>query len=70
MDIEGAESDALEWARGVIQRRHPKLTICIYHSNEDILRIIEQVHEMAPEYKLYVRHHSIGVNEKVLYALI
>ncbi len=70
MDIEGAESDALEGARGVIRRNHPKLTICIYHSNEDVLRIIEQVHEMAPEYKLYVRHHSIGDNETVLYAVI
>lgn len=70
MDIEGAESDALEGARKTIQRHHPKLTICIYHSNEDVLRIIEQVHEMVPEYKLYVRHHSIGDNETVLYAVV
>lgn len=70
MDIEGAESDALEGARRTIQRNHPKLTICIYHSNEHMIRIAEQVHEMVPDYRIYVRHHTTSSNETVLYAVI
>lgn len=70
MDIEGAESDALEGAKHTIQRNHPKLTICIYHSDEDMIRIVEQVHELVPEYRLFIRHHTTGDNETVLYAVI
>ena len=69
MDIEGAELDALEGAKQTILRNRPKLAICIYHSNEDMLRIIEYVHNMVPDYSLYVRHHSRAYNETVLYAV-
>lgn len=70
MDIEGAELDALKGGRETIVRNHPKLAICIYHNNEHMLAIAEYIHEIAPEYKLYVRHHSKGGNETVLYAVI
>lgn len=69
MDIEGAEMDALRGAEDTIKRNHPKLTICIYHSDEDMIRIIEYIHELVPEYKLYVRHHSRSSVETVLYAI-
>lgn len=70
MDIEGAELSALHGARELILRNRPKLTICIYHSNEDMVGIAEYIHELVPEYRLYVRHHSRGDNETVLYAVI
>lgn len=70
MDIEGAELSALQGAREIILRNHPKLTICIYHSNEHMIRIAEYIHELVPEYRLYVRHHSKSDNETVLYAVI
>lgn len=70
MDIEGAELDALKGARETILRNHPKLAICIYHSNEHMVCIAEYIHELVPKYKLYVRHHSRGANETVLYAVI
>lgn len=70
MDIEGAEMDALKGARMTIQTNHPKLAICIYHSDEDMLRIIEYIHELVPEYRLYVRHHSKSNVETVLYAVL
>jgi FkbM family methyltransferase len=69
MDIEGAEMDALRGAEETIKRNHPKLTICIYHSDEDMIRIIEYIHGLVPEYKLYVRHHSRSSVETVLYAI-
>ena len=70
MDIEGAEMDALEGAKGLIKRNKPKLAICIYHSNEDMVRIIEWVHNLVPEYKLYVRNHSGKALDTVLYAVV
>ena len=70
MDIEGAELNALRGAKGIIRRNHPKLTICIYHSDEDMIRIAEYIHELVPEYKLYVRNHTGRQTEIVLYAVI
>ena len=70
MDIEGAEMDALEGARETIIRNKPTLTICIYHSDEDMIRIAEWVHDLEPEYKLYVRQHTRRNHETVLYAVM
>ncbi len=70
MDIEGAEMDALEGARATIKHNKPILTICIYHSDEDMVRIVEWVHELVPDYKLYIRQHTRRNHETVLYAIV
>lgn len=70
LDIEGSELAALRGAKNIIQNNRPKLVVCLYHSNEDMLQIIEYVHMLVPEYKLYVRHHSEFVGETVLYAVM
>lgn len=70
MDIEGAEMDALIGGEKTIRRNHPKLAICIYHSLEDMVRIIEYIHDTYPEYKLYVRQHMANEIETVLYAVM
>ena len=70
MDIEGSEWDALHGAKNVIKRNKPKLTICIYHSDEDLIRIAEYIHELVPEYRLYIRHHTKREIETVLYAIL
>lgn len=69
MDIEGSELQALKGATSIIKNKHPKLAICLYHSDEDMLDIIEYIHEIEPRYKLYVRHHSIAAAEDVVYAI-
>ena len=69
MDIDGAEWDALHGAVKTIKKNRPKLAICLYHSDEDMVRLIEYVHNLVPEYKLYVRHHSKNSAETVLYAI-
>jgi len=68
MDIEGAELNALKGAEKTILRDKPKLAICIYHSDEDMIRIAEYIHKLVPEYKLYVRHYGF-ITETVLYAI-
>lgn len=70
MDIEGAEMAALRGGQELIKTRKPKLAICIYHSNEDMLRIAEYIHNLVPEYKIYMRAHNMGIAENVLYATI
>lgn len=70
MDIEGSEQMAILGARDTILRNKPKLGISIYHSDEDMIRIPLMIHELVPEYKLYIKHHSNGMSETVLYATI
>jgi len=72
MDVEGAETNALKGAEKTILRDKPKLAICIYHSNEDMVRIAEYIHGLLPEYKLYVRQHFLfpSCAETVLYAVM
>jgi len=72
MDIEGAELNALKGAEKTILKNKPKLAICIYHSDEDMINIAEYINNLIPEYKLYVRHYSFYpiASETVLYALM
>ena len=70
MDIEGAEFSVLRGAEEIIKRNRPKLTISIYHSDEDMIRIAEYIHKLVPEYKLYIRLHPRYGVDTVLYAVI
>lgn len=69
MDIEGAELKALEGAKNIIKRDQPKLAICLYHKLSDLWNIPFYIHDLVPEYKLYVRHHGKNQEETVLYAV-
>lgn len=69
MDVEGAELESLKGARDTIRRCKPKLAVCIYHKHEDMYEIPLYIKELVPEYRLYVRHHSNGASETVLYAM-
>lgn len=68
--IEGSEMRALYGAQNTILRNKPKLAVCIYHNNENMVRIIEYIHQLVPEYKLYVRHHTYEMDQTVLYAVL
>lgn len=69
MDIEGSELPSLKGAEKVISKNLPRLAICIYHSNADMLDIPEYIMEKYPSYSFYVRHYSQGIPETVLYAI-
>ena len=69
MDIEGSELEALQGASETIKTNHPYLAICVYHKKEDLIDIISYCKKLVPEYKLYLRHHSITPCDTVLYCL-
>jgi len=70
MDIEGSEFQALLGAQNIIRAYKPKLAICVYHKHEDIWKLPVLIHEMVPEYKLFLRHHGQTYLDTVLYARI
>lgn len=69
MDIEGAELEALKGAKNTISKRHPKLTISIYHKPEDIWEIPAYILSLSEDYRFYIRHYQLSKNETILYAV-
>lgn len=69
MDIEGSELRALHGAERQIRENRPKLAVCVYHKNEDILDAWNYLRELVPEYHFYLRHHTVVGTETVLYAV-
>lgn len=70
MDVEGAELNALKGASRTILQNKPKLAICIYHSNKDMIQLAEYIQMLNPQYKLYVRHHSNRLTDTILYGCL
>lgn len=56
IDIEGAESEMLAGAKKALSHK-PKLCMAAYHRSEDIFELINKIHAINPEYKIYLRHH-------------
>jgi FkbM family methyltransferase len=69
MDVEGAELDTLIGAEHIITKYSPKLAICIYHNDEDILNIMKYLQGLNASYKFFMRHHNCSMTETVLYAI-
>lgn len=69
LDIEGAEIQGLYGAKNIIVNQKPKLAICLYHTPEHLWEIPLLIHEMRPDYKMIIRHHSVqNYTDTVLYA--
>ncbi len=69
MDIEGAEYEALCGAEKTIRKNRPILAICIYHSDEDMIRLIKWIKALDLNYAFHVRQHSFDEHDTVLYAI-
>lgn len=69
MDVEGAELNALEGCRKIIERDHPKLAISVYHDNIHLYEIPYWIKSNFPDYSIYLRQHS-NFTETVCYAVI
>jgi FkbM family methyltransferase len=69
MDLEGAEVDTLQGARGIIMEHKPRLAICLYHRLSDMWVIPHMIKEMVPEYRFWCRQNSL-IADFVLYATV
>lgn len=68
MDIEGSELQAIQGAKKTIVRDKPKLAICIYHLDSDLWEIPFAIHSLAEDYDIFIRQHSLGLSDTVMYA--
>lgn len=68
MDVEGAELEAIQGAKETITNCLPKLAICIYHKYDDLWKIPLKIHELSDKYEIFIRHHSLGLSDTVMYA--
>ncbi len=70
MDIEGAELDALKGFENLIKKQNPFLAVCVYHKLDDLIVIPQYIDRIAGgKYSFFLRHHSFGCDETVLYAV-
>ena len=57
MDVEGAELQAISGGRQTLERCAPKLFVAAYHYDVDLFRLPLMLHELVPQYKIYLRKH-------------
>jgi len=67
LDIEGAESEAIDGAANQIQRHAPRLAVCVYHNQADFWRIPRRILDLNDRYRIYLRHYSEGILETVMF---
>ncbi|WP_147289187.1 FkbM family methyltransferase [Helicobacter aurati] len=67
MDIEGSELEALKGAEKTLKKYHPKIAICLYHSDTDYYEIPLYLKTILPHYEFYCDHFSLGICETVLF---
>ena len=67
MDVEGAELSALHGAEKTIKKHRPKLMICIYHKDEDIVTIPAYIKSLNADYEMSVRLFDTSASDMVLF---
>lgn len=69
LDIEGSEIAALNGARETIKKYRPVIACVTYHRPEDVWQVPKLLHEIVPEYRLYLRKYGPYFYEHVCYAV-
>lgn len=56
-DVEGSEKAMLCGAHNTLRDFKPKLNIAAYHRSEDIFALVNQIHAINGDYRIFLRHH-------------
>ena len=56
-DVEGAEAEAIVGTRETILSHRPKLLVSAYHRSEDLYALPLLIHDLRPDYRLYLRRY-------------
>jgi FkbM family methyltransferase len=67
LDVEGAESRAIDGAANQIRYHAPTLAVCVYHDQAHFWQIPRRILDLNDRYKIYVRHYSEGILETVMF---
>jgi hypothetical protein len=70
LDIEGSELKALEGGRKTIKEMVPSMAISVYHQPDHMYEIILYLAKINSGYNFYLYHHSAGLWETCLYAVL
>ena len=57
IDIEGMEHQMLSGAARTLRTMKPKLNLAAYHRTEDFFSLILRLHEIVPDYRIFLRKH-------------
>lgn len=69
LDVEGAELQALQGARKLIQRSRPVLALSLYHTPEDLWELPLALIDLGEDYRFHIRQHYFNSFDSVLYAV-
>jgi FkbM family methyltransferase len=69
LDVEGAELQALQGARKLIQRSRPVLALSLYHCPQDLWELPLALSSLCEDYRFHVRQHYFNSFDSVLYAV-
>lgn len=56
-DVEGCEAQMLKGSVNTLKKHKPKLNVAAYHRSEDIFKLPMFIHNINPNYDIYLRHH-------------
>lgn len=56
MDVEGSEKETLLGGVDTLKNLKPKLIMSAYHKNSDYFELINLLHSINPNYRIYLRH--------------
>lgn len=62
MDVEGSEARALSGGAKTLREQRPKLLVSAYHRTGDFFELLNLIHRIEPQYKLYLRHQPYVPN--------
>ena len=69
MDIEGAEPEAIKGAARILRESSPVLAVCVYHRSEHLWQIPLLIHEINPDYRIFLRRYADECWELVCYVV-